>query len=583
MAIIPGTSGNDSLQGGADSDTIYGGAGNDTLTGGAGNDSLYGESGNDIFDITASDFGTDRFFGGDGADSIRLRAHIQTSSVLWNSSYLNSVEQLDFNYYTLSGTTGNDLIDISGFSSISGYRQINLGDGNDTFRGFGGSDLVDGGTGSDSLYGGAGGDTLIGGSGNDSLYGESGNDIFDITASDFGTDRFFGGDGADSIRLRAHIQTSSVLWNSSYLNSVEQLDFNYYTLSGTTGNDRIDISGLSSVSGYRLIELGEGNDTFIGYRGNDYVDAGAGNDTLLGGAGNDTLNGGGGIDTGNYASAAGAIKINLGLNSAQAIGGGQGSDTLISIENLSGSRFADSLIGNAAANQLIGNAGNDTLNGQAGNDQLIGGAGSDLLMGGAGNDILNGGDGNDTANYASATGAIRVDLRLGAAQAIGGGQGSDTLVSIENLVGTRFADHLIGNAAANQLVGGAGNDTMNGWTGNDRLVGGAGRDVLTGGVGADTFIFNAVQESGKGAARDVITDFVSGFDTLQLSAIDANTTIAGNQAFHWSGAQASAYGVWSVQAGNSRIVRGDTNGDGLFDFEIQLNGVSRLTAHDFML
>ncbi|HWL56778.1 MAG TPA: calcium-binding protein [Paracoccus sp. (in: a-proteobacteria)] len=581
--IFRGFGGADLVDGGTGSDSLYGGAGNDTLTGGAGNDFLYGESGNDIFEIAANDFGTDRFFGGDGTDSIRLKAYIQSSSILWNSTYLNSVEQLDFNYYTLSGTTGNDRIDISGFSSILGYRQITLGDGNDIFRGHVGWDVVDGGAGSDSLYGGAGNDTLTGGAGNDFLYGESGNDIFDITGSDFGTDRFFGGGGTDTIRLRSNIQSSSIQWNNSFLNSVEELDFNYYTLSGTTGNDRIDISGFSSASGYRLIELGEGNDTFIGYRGNDYVDAGAGNDTLTGGAGNDTLNGGAGSDTGNYAAASGAIKINLGLTSAQAIGGGQGSDTLISIENLSGSRFADNLIGNAAANQLIGNAGNDTLNGQAGNDRLIGGAGNDVLIGGAGNDILNGGVGSDTTNYASAAGAIKVDLRLTAAQLIGGGQGSDTLVSIENLAGTRFADRLIGNGAANQLVGGAGNDTLNGLAGNDRLVGGAGKDVLTGGAGADTFIFNTIQESGKGAARDVIADFVSGVDTIQLSAIDANSTIAGNQAFHWSGAQASAYGVWSVQSGNNRLVRGDTNGDGVFDFEIQLNGVSRLTANDFIL
>jgi len=578
-----GFGGWDLVDGGTGSDSLYGGAGDDTLTGGAGNDALYGESGNDIFDITANDFGTDRFFGGDGADSIRLKAHIQSSSILWNSSYLNSVEQLNFNYYTLSGTTGNDRVDISGFSSVSGYRQINLGDGNDTFRGFGGWDLVDGGTGSDSLYGGAGSDTLIGGAGNDFLYGESGDDVFDITASDFGNDRFFGGDGADSIKLKANIQSSSILWNNSFLNSVEQLNFNYYTLAGTTGNDRIDISSFSSVSGYRLIELGGGNDTFIGYRGNDYVDAGAGNDTLIGGAGNDTLNGGAGSDTGNYASAAGTLKIDLRVSSAQAIGGGQGSDTLISIENLSGSRFADSLIGNGAANQLLGNAGNDSLNGLAGNDRLIGGAGNDTLLGGVGNDTLNGGDGSDTANYASTTGAIKVDLRLAGAQAIGGGQGSDTLASIENLVGSGFADRLFGNAAANQLVGNAGNDTLNGLAGNDRLVGGAGKDMLTGGVGADTFVFNTLQESGKGATRDVITDFVSGVDTLQLSAIDANTTIAGNQAFNWAGAQASAYSVWSVQSGNSRIVRGDTNGDGVFDFEIQLGGVSHLTANDFIL
>ncbi|WP_323010814.1 calcium-binding protein [Paracoccus sp. (in: a-proteobacteria)] len=626
--IFRGFVGADAVNGGTGSDTLYGGAGNDTLIGGAGNDSLYGDSGDDIFDITASDFGTDRFFGGDGTDTIRLQANIQVSSLLWNSSYLNSVEQLNFNYYSISGTSGNDRIDISGVSAIASYRTINMGEGNDVFVGFGGSDYVDGGAGNDTLNGGAGNDTLTGGAGNDVLNGGSGNDVFTITSSDFGTDKIDGGAGTDAIRLQTSIQVSSLLWNSSYLKSVEQLDFNYYNISGTTGNDRVDLSGFTTVSGYRMINLGDGNDVFIGYGGNDNVDAGAGKDTLVGGAGNDTLNGGAGVDTTSYAAATGAIKVDLRVATAQNIGGGQGNDVLLSIENLTGSKYADQLIGSGSANRLVGGAGNDTLkglggndvlNGGAGNDRLEGGAGNDaltgaagndLLIGGAGNDTLNGGAGVDTASYETATGAIKVDLRVATAQNIGGGQGNDVLLSIENLTGSKYADQLIGSGSANRLVGGAGNDTLkglagndalNGGAGNDRLEGGAGNDTLngaagkdlltggtgkdnlTGGTGADTFVFNTIQEAGKGATRDVITDFVSGTDTIQLSSIDANTSASGNQAFHWSGAQASAYGVWSVQSGGNRVVRGDVNGDGVFDFEIQLNGVSHLTADDFIL
>ena len=35
--------------------------------------------------------------------------------------------------------------------------------------------------------------------------------------------------------------------------------------------------------------------------------------------------------------------------------------------------------------------------------------------------------------------------------------------------------------------------------------------------------------------RDIITDFTHGQDKIDLSAIDANTRVAGNQAFTWRG------------------------------------------------
>src|SRR5205814_9605965 len=103
--------------------------------------------------------------------------------------------------------------------------------------------------------------------------------------------------------------------------------------------------------------------------------------------------------------------------------------------------------------------------------------GKDLLEGGAGKDLLDGGSNSDTASYAHATSGVTVNLSIATAQNVGGGQGIDTLASIENLIGSDFGDRLTGGGTNNTLQGGAGDDV---------LVGGAGKDVLDGGLGTDT-------------------------------------------------------------------------------------------------
>jgi Ca2+-binding RTX toxin-like protein len=132
------------------------------------------------------------------------------------------------------------------------------------------------------------------------------------------------------------------------------------------------------------------------------------------------------------------VTVSLAIATAQnTIGAGV--DTLINIENLTGSNFNDTLTGNTLANILNGGAGNDALTGGAGNDSLIGAVGNDTLNGGAGNDSMDGGAaGTDTASYqAGATAGVSVNLALTTAQNTIGA-GVDTLVNFENLTGTAF-------------------------------------------------------------------------------------------------------------------------------------------------
>ncbi|WPO98927.1 retention module-containing protein [Pseudomonas sp. HR96] len=171
---------------------------------------------------------------------------------------------------------------------------------------------------------------------------------------------------------------------------------------------------------------------------------------------------------------------------------------------------------------LAGSDGNDVLTAGAGNDSLFGGKGDDLLIAGSGNDLLNGGDGNDTVSYQNATAGVHVSLAIAGQQNVMDGK-YDTLVSIENLIGSSHDDVLIGNDKGNVLNGGLGNDTLIGGSGNDTLIGGMGNNTLTGGGGSDTFLW---QQGNTG--HDTVTDFKPGSNTLDLSQLlqghsDANS------------------------------------------------------------
>jgi Ca2+-binding RTX toxin-like protein len=226
----------------------------------------------------------------------------------------------------------------------------------------------------------------------------------------------------------------------------------------------------------------------------------------------------------------------------------------------------DTLTGTATANTLNGLAGHDFLKGLGGNDTLNGGDGGDFLEGGTGNDKLNGGSGIDIANYGDSAIKVTVDLR-GTADTDTAKRGSetDTLTGIEGAIAGGGADRFWGDGGANWFQGGGGKDTF------------------TGGAGRELYDYNLTSASPTGSGRDVITDFAHLTDKIDLMGIDADSTVAGNQAFRWVGSAAltGPGEVGFFTSGGNTIVRMSTDADAASEGEIQLTGIKTLTALDF--
>ena len=518
-----GTRGDDTITGSASGDTIFGVDGNDSITGGNGNDSIDGGAGNDTINDGS---GQDTILGGSGNDLI--------------------VNTFGLAFDTLDGGSGSDTVDYSGANYGSGLV-INLTTEQTAFTS--GSSNTQTLLRIENAVGTVRGDALVGTGTGNSLRGQGGDDTL------------FGFGGND-------------------------------TLSGEDGNDEVRGNAGNDIVG------GEsGNDTLFGGEGNDSLFGGGGNDMLTGGSGNDLMNGGGGFDRADYSSATQDLRININFAGAQTVSAAEGTDRFVGIEGILGGSGNDLLVGSSVGNLIDGGAGNDEIYGIGGGDILRGGSGNDLIEGSGGNDTMEGGAGGaDILSYFNSGGGVSVNLRFqGTAQAVGGSSGTDTFTGFEQLYGSNAGgDTLVGNGAGNRILGFNGDDRLFGFDGDDTLLGMRGADTLTGGQGVDTlqggggadiFAFNAVSESTL-SMRDRITDFgVGGADRVDLSNIDANALVAGNQAFTFVGSAGftAAGQVRFATNGVNGVVQADVNGDGTVDFSILLDGVTSMTSGDFIL
>ncbi|MGB5920241.1 calcium-binding protein, partial [Arcobacter sp.] len=165
---------------------------------------------------------------------------------------------------------------------------------------------------------------------------------------------------------------------------------------------------------------GSTTDTIFAQSGNDTLNGNKGDDTIAPGLGNDTVDGGEGIDTVSYSNLAVSnvgAGVEVDLDEQKAVG--SGNDTLISIENIIGSSFRDTLTGNDSVNIINGGAGNDTLDGKLGNDTLLGDAGNDTIKSGFGDNYIDGGVGTNTVDYTDLGSGVNVKLLSPSAVTLG--------------------------------------------------------------------------------------------------------------------------------------------------------------------
>lgn len=317
--------GNDQLYGGRGDDTLVGGAGDDLLDGGDGDDMLRGQAGVDVFR------------GGAGRDTVdysqespfQLLVNLQTNTASGGTGSGDTFDSIE----NLIGS--DDRIDR--FVGTAAANHFWGQGGGDYFNGRGGNDILDGGADGDILYGEGGNDRIIGGSGQDYLDGGAGTDTVLYTGSSTGV----------------------------------TVDLASGSARGGDADGPAQIVGRGTVirhdilAGFENVVGSSHDDQLIGDMGDNALTGGAGDDVLRGGGGADRLNGGAGLDTADYADANRGVKIDLAL-------GRTGGDTYISIENVSGSGFADRLVGNQGSNVLTGQGGSDRLFGGSGNDTLLG-------------------------------------------------------------------------------------------------------------------------------------------------------------------------------------------------------------------
>lgn len=201
----------------------------------------------------------------------------------------------------------------------------------------------------------------------------------------------------------------------------------YYQFSVRSGTAAGEV--MRGTANSDLLAGAGGNDTIYGYGGNDYLIGNAGSDRLIGGAGDDT-----------YST--------------------DGLDTLVEAVNAGIDEVLSSVSFTLGANlENLRLTGTSTING-------TGNTLNNVLAGNTANNVLNGAGGSDTVDYSLVSSGITIDLASTVAQYVYG-QGYDTLRSIENIVGTLYADNLKGTSGANVLNGNLGADTMAGGNGSD--------------------------------------------------------------------------------------------------------------------
>jgi Ca2+-binding RTX toxin-like protein len=599
-------------------ENVRGTAGADNITGDGGDNTFFEGGGADIYNGGAGGVDTVDYSAATTAVSVNLNTTTaQNTGTSTGSDTLTNIRNIvgaaaSANTLTGSNTIANRLTGGSAADFIVG-----AGNG-DTLIGGAGNDVIFGdyvntfstgatGDGADVIEGGAGSDTLVGGLGNDTLRGGDGDDILvngiangtiaglsAVYTNDGGLDTFDGGEGTDI----------------AYAYYTDQIGGIAFDLANLAGNSTITMGGAAAGS-FTSIERvifrgGTGNDnvrgggtldTLVGNAGNDVLDGWLGNDTLSGGLGDDTLIGGDGLDTATYVNSTAGVNVDLRIQGIAQNTGGEGSDTLIGIEYLTGSNFGDTLRGDDSFNLIVDNAVSgpagqtDSLFGYGGNDSILvtraatavattinmdGGDGADFieLRGGALSTALTtnaAGLSSPTNNYA-VLGATSNDRNVDVVT-VDGGAGNDRII----LTGVASATVNAGTGADIVSISMRGATTVN----NYQITLGTGADIIQLGVGANAA---ASTEVAATARTNRVTDFQVGDagDKFEMTSF-LNLGLTGYTAN--SDAFASGH-LKLVQSGTDLLVQVDRDGAGVTNsfvtvFTISNGYTGGFTAYNF--
>ncbi|MFZ2724909.1 MAG: M10 family metallopeptidase C-terminal domain-containing protein, partial [Methylococcaceae bacterium] len=168
---------------------------------------------------------------------------------------------------------------------------------------------------------------------------------------------------------------------------------------------------------------------------------------------------------------------------------------------------------------------------------------------------------------------------------IDGGLGNDKITGGTDSIGDSLAggignDTITGGISNDTISGGTGNDNLAGGVGNDTLVSDSGTDSLSGGTGNDRFTFLTV------TTGNVITDFVSGVDKINVSAIDANSQTTTNDTFSFIGIAAFNSTNATAQLrfdASTHTLYASTDADSTAEFSVQLTGINAINVADLIL
>jgi Ca2+-binding RTX toxin-like protein len=492
--------------------------------------------------------GIEQFLGGGGADII-----VANTSTIAGSDALNGGSGSAIDVLQLAGGT-YAAAQLAGVTQIERIQLLAPGSVVNLALGLAatstGTFAVIGTAGNDQVTTPAAETARVGfnpGSGTDRFTGGGGDDQINIAIADLDSaDQFDGGAGRDRIGFTtAGTITAAQL---SGLTSIETL-----SLSSAGPNTVTLGTNLTTVN----VAGGTGNDTVTMALSTQFASLGAGDDTMIVSATavpGDTSYGKEGFDT-IRTTGAGTFTIGAGIVEFEALVM-QDAATL----DLTNTTMALTVTGSGGNDSITLGAVGQTVNAGGGNDTVVNGNGNDTLDGGAGFDTFILGPGGGSFN-------------LGITGPQDTGQGLDTVINFEAVLGGTGGDTITGDNNPNTLSGAAGNDIIIGLGGNDLLSGGAGNDTLNGGADSDTADY-------IGAAAGIVVTMDSGAPQVTNDGDGGQDTLVAIENINGSNLVDAVTGdgannILSGNGGNDTIVGGggdDTIEGGAGDDDLQGSG-----------